>query len=60
MDDGIRSGSEDSDPILLCAWLILAALLNSKTESWLALEWAPEIRVLDELRAEPREKLDDR
>jgi hypothetical protein len=28
-------------------------------ESWLPLEFTVEIRVLDELRAEPREKSDD-
>lgn len=58
--EGMRSGREEADPILLCAWLTLAALLNSRIESWEPRECVPEIRVLDELCAEPREKLEER
>jgi hypothetical protein len=56
--EGIRSGSEEAELILRC---ILPPLVEraSEEESWLPLEFAAEIRVLDELRAEPREKSDD-
>ena len=57
--EGIRSGRDEADPILRCAALRLAARLNKIVESWLPRECAVEMRVLEELRAEPREKPDD-
>jgi hypothetical protein len=55
--DGIRSGSDEAELILRCIGPALTE--RPSMESWLPLEFAAEIRVLDELRAEPREKSED-
>jgi siroheme synthase (precorrin-2 oxidase/ferrochelatase) len=56
----IRSGSEEAELMLSWALLRLAARLRRRMESWLPRELALEMRVLEELRAEPREKLEER
>ncbi len=56
----MRSGREETESLLRWARLRLAARPNNVIESWLPREFVPEVRLFDELRAEPREKLEER